>query len=115
MGLLVNGQWQDQWYDTKSTGGRFVRKDAAFRNWVTADGTAGPRAKASFKAEAGRYHLYVSLACPWAHRTFVKNRARDMHQVSTAADPRDTGRVTVAVLWDKKEWTIVNNKSSEII
>lgn len=59
MGLLVEGKWRDAWYDTKSTRGRFVRKDAAFRNWITADGSAGA---AGFKAEAGRYHLYVSLA-----------------------------------------------------
>ncbi|WP_144142721.1 glutathione S-transferase family protein [Paraburkholderia sp. BCC1884] len=71
MGLLVNGQWQDSWYDTKSTGGRFVRKDAAFRNWVTADGAAGPSGSGGFAAQAGRYHLYVSLACPWAHRTLI--------------------------------------------
>ncbi|WP_319410738.1 glutathione S-transferase family protein [uncultured Cohaesibacter sp.] len=71
MGLLVDGKWHDQWYDTKSTGGRFVRKDAAFRNWVTADGSAGPTGEAGFKAEAGRYHLYVSYACPWAHRTLI--------------------------------------------
>ncbi|WP_319529779.1 glutathione S-transferase family protein [uncultured Cohaesibacter sp.] len=71
MGLLVDGKWHDQWYDTKSTGGRFVRKDSAFRNWITADGSAGPTGEAGFKAEAGRYHLYVSLACPWAHRTLI--------------------------------------------
>ena len=71
MGLLVDGKWVDKWYDTKSTGGRFVRKDAAFRNWVTADGSAGPTGKPGYKAEAGRYHLYVSLACPWAHRTLI--------------------------------------------
>ncbi|MBN3857544.1 glutathione S-transferase family protein [Paraburkholderia sp. Ac-20340] len=71
MGLLVNGQWTDRWYDTKSTGGRFVRKDAAFRNWITPDGAPGPRGRGGFKAEAGRYHLYVSLACPWAHRTLI--------------------------------------------
>nr|WP_321457832.1 glutathione S-transferase family protein [uncultured Cohaesibacter sp.] len=71
MGLLVDGKWHDQWYDTKSTGGRFVRKDSAFRNWVTADGSAGPTGEAGFKAEAGRYHLYVSYACPWAHRTLI--------------------------------------------
>ncbi len=71
MGLLVDGHWQDQWYDTASTGGRFVRKDAQFRNWVTADGTAGPTGSDGFKAEAGRYHLYVSLACPWANRTLI--------------------------------------------
>ncbi|SEB11314.1 glutathione S-transferase family protein [Paraburkholderia sartisoli] len=152
MGLLVNGQWQDQWYDTKATGGRFVRKDAAFRNWITADGSAGPSGVGGFKAEAGRYHLYVSLACPWAHRTLILralkgleemisvsvvhwlmledgwtfadgpgvvpdtvNHARLLHQVYTAADPSYTGRVTVPVLWDKKQATIVNNESSEII
>ncbi len=71
MGLLVNGKWQDRWYDTASTGGRFVRKDAAFRNWVTPDGAAGPSGAGGFKAEAGRYQLYVSLACPWAHRTLI--------------------------------------------
>nr|WP_321483570.1 glutathione S-transferase family protein [uncultured Cohaesibacter sp.] len=71
MGLLVDGKWHDQWYDTKSTGGRFVRKDSAFRNWITADGSAGPTGEAGFKAEAGRYHLYVSYACPWAHRSLI--------------------------------------------
>ena len=72
MGLLVNGEWQDQWYDTKSTGGRFVRKDSQFRNRVTADGSSG------FKAESGRYHLYVSYACPWAHRTLVYRRLKGL-------------------------------------
>jgi len=71
MGLLIDGQWQDRWYDTAATGGRFVRKDAAFRNWVTADGEPGPSGTGGFRAEAGRYHLYVSLACPWAHRTLI--------------------------------------------
>ena len=71
MGLLVNGIWHDECYDTKSTGGRFVRKESQFRNWVTPDGAAGPTGSGGFKAEAGRYHLYVSLACPWAHRTLV--------------------------------------------
>ncbi len=71
MGMLVEGQWHDAWYDTKATGGRFVRKDAAFRNWVTPDGSAGPTGDGGFKAEAGRYHLYVALACPWAHRTLI--------------------------------------------
>ena len=71
MGLLVDGQWHDAWYETASTGGRFVRKDSAFRNFVTPDGGAGPSGTGGFKAEAGRYHLYVSLACPWAHRTLI--------------------------------------------
>ncbi|HLR78170.1 MAG TPA: glutathione S-transferase family protein, partial [Burkholderiaceae bacterium] len=71
MGLLIDGKWHDQWYDTSSTGGRFVRSDAQFRNWVTADGRAGPTGRDGFRAEPGRYHLYVSLACPWANRTLI--------------------------------------------
>ena len=71
MGLLQNGKWVDQWYDTKSTDGRFARKAPSFRNWITADGSAGPSGTDGFKAEAGRYHLYISLACPWAHRTMI--------------------------------------------
>ncbi|MCT8159204.1 glutathione S-transferase family protein [Pseudoruegeria sp. SHC-113] len=71
MGQLVNGVWEDTWYDTKSTGGKFVRSTAGFRNWITADGSAGPTGAAGFPAESGRYHLYVSYACPWAHRTLI--------------------------------------------
>ena len=71
MGLLVDGKWVDQWYDTSSTGGAFKRQDAGFRNWVTPDGAPGPSGQGGFKAESGRYHLYVSLACPWAHRTLI--------------------------------------------
>jgi len=71
MGLLQDGKWVDKWYDTESTGGRFVRKLPQFRHWITHDGSAGPSGDAGFKAEADRYHLYVSLACPWAHRTLI--------------------------------------------
>ena len=71
MGLLIDGKWEDQWYDTKSTGGAFKRSEAQFRNWVTSDGSAGPSGDAGFKAESGRYHLYVSHACPWANRTMI--------------------------------------------
>ena len=71
MGKLVDGQWQDVWYDTDSNEGRFVRESAGFRHWVTADGAAGPTGDDGFAAAAGRYHLYVSLACPWAHRTLI--------------------------------------------
>ncbi len=146
MGKLIDGVWHDVGYDTKKTGGHFVRKETQFRNWVTADGSSG------FKAEPGRYHLYVSLACPWAHRTLIFRRlkrleevigvsvvhwhmgengwefgdgalctgdklgGRDfLHQVYTDARPGYTGRVSVPVLWDAKEGTIVNNESSEII
>ena len=83
MGLLVDGQWQDQWYDTDSTGGRFERSAAAFRNWITADGDAGPQGMAGFKAEPGRYHLYVAYACPWAHRTLILRKLKKLeHMIS---------------------------------
>ena len=72
MGLLVDGEWKNQWYDTKSSGGRFVRKSAQFRDRVTADGSSG------FKAESGRYHLYVSNACPWAHRTLIYRKLKGL-------------------------------------
>jgi glutathionyl-hydroquinone reductase len=142
MGLLIDGRWQDQWYDTKSTGGAFKRQESAFRNWITADGSSG------FKAEPGRYHLYVSLACPWAHRTLIFRKLKKLedaitvsvveplmlengwelapgadpvngksflHQVYTEAKPGMSGRVTVPVLWDKQKRTIVSNESAEII
>ncbi|WP_029059128.1 glutathione S-transferase family protein [Stappia stellulata] len=78
MGRLVEGVWNTDWYDTKSTGGRFVRNSAAFRNWVTPDGSAGPSGDAGFKAEAGRYHLIVSYACPWAHRTMILRKLKGL-------------------------------------
>ena len=152
MGLLVDGVWQDQWYDTKKSGGKFVRQDSRFRNWLTADGGPGPNGETGFKAEAGRYHLYISHACPWAHRTMIFRKLKRledavsvsvvdyfmgdkgwrfkdvpgavldtvnhkdfMHEVYTLADPNYTGRVTVPVLWDKQQGTIVSNESSEII
>lgn len=71
MGQLVDGVWQDVWYDTQSTGGAFKRTTAKFRNWITPDGAAGPTGEGGFPAESGRYHLYVSYACPWAHRTLI--------------------------------------------
>ena len=81
MGLLVNGQWSTDWYDTKASGGKFVREDAGFRNWITPDGSAGPTGTAGFKAEAGRYHLYVSLACPWAHRTIIYRKLKGLQDM----------------------------------
>lgn len=139
MGLLQNGRWHDQWYDTDSSGGEFRRQDSRFRDTITADGKSG------FKAEAGRYHLYVSLACPWAHRTLIFRELKQlqdiisvsvvdplmlsngwevndplhgfdfMYQLYLKADPSYEGRVTVPVLWDKHTNTIVNNESSEIL
>jgi glutathionyl-hydroquinone reductase len=71
VGLLIDGVWHDRGYETQKTGGRFLRRDSVFRDWVTPDGAAGPAGSGGFRAEAGRYHLYVSLACPWAHRTLI--------------------------------------------
>ncbi len=146
MGLLIDGAWHDQWYDTKRSGGRFQRQESQFRKEVTSDGASG------FKAEPGRYHLYVSLACPWAHRTLIFRKlkgledvipvsvvhwhmgetgwefregpgatgdplfgAGHLHEIYTRAKRDYTGRVTVPVLWDTRESTIVNNESAEII
>src|SRR5690554_2317214 len=81
MGLLIDGQWADRWYDTKATKGRFVRSEAQFRHWITADGRAGPSGEGGFKAEAGRYHLYVSLACPWAHRTLIFRKLKGLESM----------------------------------
>lgn len=78
MGLLIDGEWHDEWYDTEETGGRFQRTEATFRNWVTADGTPGPSGEGGFAAESGRYHLYVSYACPWAHRTLIFRVLKDL-------------------------------------
>ena len=145
MGLLQNGQWVDQWYDTQSSDGEFRRQDSSFRSWVTADGAAGTTGSEGFKAERGRYHLYVSLACPWAHRTLIfrqLNGLQDLigvtvveplmlsngweikgeqynldylYQLYLKADPGYEGRVTVPVLWDKQTQSIVSNESSDII
>jgi putative glutathione S-transferase len=89
MGLLVDGVWHDTWYDTKSTGGRFERAASAFRNFITADGAPGPTGKGGFAAESGRYHLYVSLACPWAHRTLIfrKLKGLEEHISLSVVDP----------------------------
>jgi len=145
MGLLQKGEWVDQWYDTDNSGGQFQRQASRFRNWLSADGKAGPGGEPGFKAEKGRYHLYVSLACPWAHRTLIFRELKDLqdyidvtvvepvmlengwelddplygvdflYQLYLKADPNYEGRVTVPVLWDKQTQTIVSNESSEII
>lgn len=85
MGLLINGQWHDEWYDTDSTDGHFERKESTYRNWITADGAAGPTGIAGFQAESGRYHLYVSYACPWAHRTLMMRAWKGLeHHISVS-------------------------------
>ncbi len=150
MGLLIDGQWHDQWYDTEENDGKFKRSEAAFRNWVTADGAPGPSGSGGFKAEKDRYRLYVSLACPWAHRTLIFRALKGLqdfipvtvvhwlmlengwefgqdgdddplfgadflHQIYTHAKADYSGRVTVPVLWDMHQNTIVSNESAEII
>ena len=143
MGLLQNGRWVDQWYDTGD--GEFHRQASHFRRWVTVDGEAGLTGERGFKAEKGRYHLYVSLACPWAHRTLIFRKLKQLedyigvtvvdpimldngwqmtdplynldflYQLYLKADANYEGRVTVPVLWDAQAKTIVSNESSEII
>jgi len=153
MGLLIDGIWHDQWYETETTGGAFKRAESIFRNWVTVDGSAGISGNDGFTAQSDRYHLYVSLACPWAHRTLIFRQLKELqdhitvsvvhpdmlgegwtfetdnhgatgdrlfglthaHQIYTRAVPDFTGRVTVPILWDKQQGTIVSNESSEII
>lgn len=80
MGLLIDGKWHDKWYDTDKAGGKFEREAARFRNWVTADGSPGPDGEGGFKAESGRYHLYVSMACPWAHRTLIFRKLKGLEK-----------------------------------
>jgi putative glutathione S-transferase len=153
MGRLVNGTWQgEEPVAPTDASGNFKRADPGFRDWLTADGGAGPQGQRGFKAEPGRYHLYVSLACPWAHRSLVVRALKGLegllpvtvvgpvmgehgwsfsdtfggtgdplygldhlHQLYTRARPDMTGKVTVPVLWDRQDETIVNNESSEII
>lgn len=103
MGLLVDGKWQDKWYDTKSTKGKFVRSQAQFRNWVTKDGSAGPTGEAGFKAEADRYHLYVSYACPWACRTLMMRALKGLERVITVS--------VVHPLMLENGWTFDSSKS----
>jgi putative glutathione S-transferase len=81
MGLLIEGVWHDQWYDTSKSEGRFVRQASQFRNWLTTDGSAGATGEGGFKAEVGRYHLYVSYACPWAHRTLIFRKLKGLEEI----------------------------------
>jgi putative glutathione S-transferase len=81
MGKLINGKWHDQWYDTESNKGEFIRESSPIHNWITLDGSAGPSGVGGFKAESGRYHLYVSLACPWAHRTLIFRKLKSLEKL----------------------------------
>ncbi|MEO8882017.1 MAG: glutathione S-transferase family protein [Devosia sp.] len=104
MGQLVDGKWSTQGYDTKKTGGRFVRAQSGFRNWITPDGSPGPSGEGGFPAEAGRYHLYVSYACPWAHRTLIFRALKNLENlisvsVTDAKMPDDTGWGFTGTSW----------------
>lgn len=81
MGLLVDGKWHDKWYDTEKNDGRFIREESQFRNWITTDGSAGPTGEGGFKAEAGRYHLYISNACPWANRAMIMRKLKGLEEM----------------------------------
>ncbi len=144
-GMMIEGKWSKEGYE-KDEKGRFMRNPTTFRNWIKADGSS------DFKPETGRYHLYVSYACPWAHRTLIMrklkgleeaislaivdplmadegwffsnypgsipdkiNNAKYLREIYAKADSQYTGRVTVPILWDKQNNTIVNNESREII
>ncbi len=85
MGQLVDGEWHDTWYDTKKSGGRFVRSTSKFRNWITPDGSPGPSGEGGFAAETDRYHLYVSYACPWAHRTLIFHAIKELEDLITVS------------------------------
>ena len=85
MGLLVDGKWHEDWYDTKKSGGRFERFESIFRNWVTADGSPGPAGEGGFKAEAGRYHLYLAYSCPWAHRMLIWRKLKGLEEAITVS------------------------------
>lgn len=98
MGQLIDGVWSTQWYDTKSTGGSFKRGQSAFRNWVTADGSAGPSGKGGFEAEADRYHLYVSYACPWASRALIFRKLKGLEAIIPYS-------VVSAKMADETGWT----------
>ena len=80
-GVFVDGVWHTEWYDTSANGGRFVPAEPVFRNWITPDGSPGPSGEGGFAAERGRYHLYVSLACPYAHRTVIFRKLKDLESV----------------------------------
>ena len=80
MGLLIDGRWHDQWYNTDTSAGRFIRSEAQFRHWITPDGAPGPTGEGGFPAARGRYHLYVGLACPWAHRTMIFRRLKGLEE-----------------------------------
>jgi glutathionyl-hydroquinone reductase len=105
MGQLVDGKWSTAWYDTKKTNGRFERAQSGFRNWVTADGSPGPSGEGGFKAEAGRYHLYVSYACPWAHRTLIFRALKNL-------EPLISVSVTDAKMPDETGWSFTGTSGS---
>ncbi len=98
MGFLVDGVWEPVWYDTEATKGEFERMEPVFRNWITPDGQAGPTGSSGFKAEANRYHLYVSLACPWAHRALIMRHLKGLEDIISVS-------VVNSYMNDEEGWT----------
>lgn len=105
MGQLIDGQWSAEWYDTKKTGGKFVRTNAGFRNWITPDGSPGPTGTGGFAAEAGRYHLYVSLACPWAHRALIFRTLKGLEDLISVS-------IVAPKMPDESGWTLTGEDAS---
>jgi len=104
MGFFLDGVWHDQWYDTSETKGRFQREASRFHNWITADGSSGPTGDGGFKAEAGRYHLYVALACPWAHRTLIFRKLKKLEDL--------IGVSVVSPIMLERGWTFEKSEGS---
>lgn len=102
MGLLVDGKWHDKWYDTEKNDGRFIREESQFRNWITPDGSAGPSGEEGFKAEPGRYHLYISNACPWANRTMIMRKLKGLEEMISIS--------VVHPLMAENGWTFENDE-----
>lgn len=102
MGLLVDGKWHDKWYDTEKNDGRFIREESQFRNWITPDGSAGPSGEKGFKAEPGRYHLYISNACPWANRTMIMRKLKGLEEMISIS--------VVHPLMAENGWTFENDE-----
>src|SRR5438128_6596760 len=106
MGLLVDGVWRDDSFDkARMEGGRFNRPNTKYRNWITPDGSPGPSGSGGFAAEAGRYHLYVSLACPWAHRTLIFRKLKNL-------EPLIDVSITDAKMPDETGWSLTGTSGS---
>ena len=100
MGMLIDGIWSEK-DKTPGSDGKFVRPDSIFRNWVTLDGSPGPTGDGGYKAEAGRYHLYISHNCPWAYRTFIIRRLKGLEDIISLSIASPTRK--------EQGWTFTND------